>query len=141
LITFIQQNGPEALLFPRGKYAFISEREVFVFGSTTLFSSARGRGFVADQVAKKGAQKGRRNWLTAFRAGKFVVNPHESTVLPYWDMLIILLIVQVSFRLPYEIGFPAEGRPLILFILPASAIVARAMSGPAPHSQENGDNA
>lgn len=43
--------------------------------------------------------------LTAFLAGKYVVNPKNSVFLPYWDLMMSILIVIISFTTPYEIGF------------------------------------
>jgi len=45
------------------------------------------------------------SFVVAYQAGKFVVDPHTSRWLCYWDALIIILIVAVAFLIPYQIGF------------------------------------
>lgn len=40
-----------------------------------------------------------------YQAGKYVVDPHQNKLLPLWDALMLLLIVVISFRVPYQLGF------------------------------------
>eukprot|EP00928_Gymnodinium_smaydae_P016246 TRINITY_DN1606_c0_g3_i2.p1 TRINITY_DN1606_c0_g3~~TRINITY_DN1606_c0_g3_i2.p1 ORF type:complete len:613 (-),score=115.75 TRINITY_DN1606_c0_g3_i2:183-2021(-) len=43
--------------------------------------------------------------MNAFLAGKMVIDPHSSSALPFWDILMTVSIVVVSISVPYDIGF------------------------------------
>lgn len=40
-----------------------------------------------------------------YAAGKFVIDPQCNNVLPFWDIIIMLLCIVVSLRVPYVLGF------------------------------------
>jgi hypothetical protein len=40
-----------------------------------------------------------------WQAGKYIVYPHHSSFLPWWDLFIASLIVLTAFVVPYEVGY------------------------------------
>jgi len=44
-----------------------------------------------------------------YAAGKLVLDPREHPLLPYWDLLVVLGTIVVSFRVPYKLGFLLKG--------------------------------
>jgi len=53
-------------------------------------------------------------------AGKFVLDPHASSILPVWDSIILLMIVIISFHVPYQVAFRIDAEDVGLV-----AVVAR----------------
>jgi len=42
---------------------------------------------------------------SAYLAGKYVIDPRDSVLLPYWDSMVVVFIVWISLATPYQVGF------------------------------------
>jgi len=48
---------------------------------------------------------GQWSMFSAYLAGKYVIDPRDSALLPYWDSLVVVFIVWISLITPYQVGF------------------------------------
>jgi len=83
-----------------------SSRRTHPFGSGTAQYASLAPGAMKKKERKSMCcMPALHSLVVAYQAGKFIVDPHSSKWLCWWDALIILLIVLVAFFIPYQIAF------------------------------------
>eukprot|EP00747_Dinoflagellata_sp_TGD_P166368 gnl/TRDRNA2_/TRDRNA2_189054_c0_seq1.p1 gnl/TRDRNA2_/TRDRNA2_189054_c0~~gnl/TRDRNA2_/TRDRNA2_189054_c0_seq1.p1 ORF type:complete len:555 (+),score=101.87 gnl/TRDRNA2_/TRDRNA2_189054_c0_seq1:158-1822(+) len=75
----------------------------------TVVATTSGQSIASHRTLSRAAAtektKGEKNFRTAWLAGKYVIDPHSSGCLPFWDMLLLILICLACLNEPYKLGF------------------------------------